>query len=387
VAVAWIDDVLGAIRRDGLWRQLRTVDSPPGPEIVVDGRRVLQFASNDYLSLATDLRLAEAAGAAVARFGTGSSASRLIVGTHGAVTELERQLADFKGTEAALVLPTGYMANLALVTVLAGPGDAVFADRLCHASILDAIALSRARLVTWKHNDPASLASRLRDKAGYRRRLVVTESVFSMDGDEASLAELAAVTRAHGAMFVVDEAHATGVFGPTGAGVGEEQGLGSGALTATVGTLSKALGGLGGFIAASRAVIDLVVNRGRPFVYTTGIPPAQAAAAMAALEIVRQEPERRERLLALACSLRERLRAAGWTVSAGRSPIIPVIVGEAERALALSGGLWEQGILVPAIRPPTVPRGTSRLRISLTCGHTEEQVERLIDGLSELRGA
>jgi len=387
VALEWIDDVLGEVRRDGLWRQLRTVESAPGPEIVVDGRRVLQFASNDYLSLAADLRLAEAAGAAAATSGVGSSASRLIVGTHGAVTELERQLADFKGTEAALVLPTGYMANLALVTVLAGRGDAVFADRLCHASILDAIALSRARLVTWKHNDPESLDARLRDKAGYRRRLVVTESVFSMDGDEAPLAELAAVARAHGAMFVVDEAHATGVFGPTGAGVGEEQGLGPGDLTATVGTLSKALGGLGGFIAASRAVIDLVVNRGRPFVYTTGIPPAQAAAAMAALEIVRQEPERRERLLAVACSLRERLRAAGWTVPAGRSPIIPVMAGDVERAVALSGGLWEQGILVPAIRPPTVPRGTSRLRISLTCGHTKEQVERLVERLSELRGA
>lgn len=387
VALEWIGDVLGEIRRDGLWRQLRTVDSPPGPEIVVDGRRVLQFASNDYLSLAADPRLAEAAGAAAARLGAGSSASRLIVGTHGAVTELERQLAEFKGTEAALVLPTGYMANLALVTVLAGPGDAVFADRLCHASILDAISLSRARLVTWKHNDPESLAARLRDKAGYRRRLVVTESVFSMDGDEAPLAELAAVARAHGAMFVVDEAHATGVFGPTGAGVGEEQGLGPGDLTATVGTLSKSLGGLGGFIAASRAVIDLVVNRGRPFVYTTGIPAGQAAAAMAALAIVHQEPERRERLLALARSLRERLRAAGWTVPAGRSPIIPVMAGDVERAVALSGGLWEQGILVPAIRPPTVPRGTSRLRISLTCGHTDEQVERLVESLSGLRGA
>jgi 8-amino-7-oxononanoate synthase len=382
-----MDEQLQEIRRDGLWRQLRTVDSPPGPEIVVDGRRVLQFASNDYLSLAADPRLVEAGRAAAERFGTGSSASRLIVGTHGAVTELERRLAAFKGTEAALVLPTGYMANLALVTVLAGPGDAVFADRLCHASILDAIALSRARLVTWKHNDAGALAAKLRDKTGYRRRLVVTESVFSMDGDVAPLADLAAVAREHGAMFVVDEAHAAGVFGATGAGVAEEQGLGAGELAATVGTLSKALGGLGGFIAASQSVIDLVVNRGRAFVYTTGIPPAQAGAGLAALEVVREEPERRERLLALACLLRERLRAAGWTVPAGRSPIVPVMVGEVERAAALSGTLWERGILVPAIRPPTVPRGTSRLRISVTCGHTHEHLERLLGVLSELRRA
>ncbi|NIA21863.1 MAG: aminotransferase class I/II-fold pyridoxal phosphate-dependent enzyme [Anaerolineaceae bacterium] len=342
----WIRESLRELREQGLWRQLREVASPPGPEIEVDGRRVLQFASNDYLSLAGDPRLAAASDEAARAGGTGSSAGRLLVGSHSYVGRLEEHLAEFKHTETALVLPAGYMANLALLTVLVGRGDAVFADRLCHASILDAVALSGARLVTYRHNDVASLEARLRKKTDYRRRLVVTESVFSMDGDIAPLAELAELARGRGAMFVVDEAHATGVFGPTGAGLAEERGLAAEDLTATVGTLSKALGGLGGFIAASGEVIDLVINRGRAFIFTTGIPPSQAAVAMAALEVVRDEPERRERLLASAASLRDRLAELGLDVGRSRSPIIPVVLGEADRAVAVSEKLWRQGLLV-----------------------------------------
>jgi len=381
--VDWIEENLRELRRQGLWRQLRQVGSPPGPEVEVDGRRVLQFASNDYLSLAADPRLAEASAAAARAGGAGSSAGRLLVGSHQYVARLEERLAEFKHTEAALVLPAGYMANLALLTVLVGRGDAVFVDRLCHASVLDAAALSRARLVTYRHNDVASLEARLRKKTDYRRRLVVTESVFSMDGDIAPLGDLAQLARRHGAMFVVDEAHAMGVFGATGAGLAEEQGLGSADLTATVSTLSKALGGLGGFIAGSRQVIDLVINRGRAFIFTTGIPPSQAAVAIAALEVVRDEPERRERLLACADAMRSRLIALGLDVGRSQSPIIPVILGDAERATAVSEKLWRRGLLVPAIRPPTVPRGTSRLRISLTCGHTDEQIDRLVAALAE----
>ena len=379
----WIEDSLGELRRQGLWRQLRATGSPPGPEIEIDGRRVLQFASNDYLSLAADGRLAEASAAAARAGGTGSSGSRLLVGSHHYVARLEERLAELKRSEAALVLPAGYMANLALLTVLVGRGDAVFADRLCHASILDAVALSGARLVTYRHNNVASLEARLGKRADYRRRLVVTESVFSMDGDIAPLADLASVARRHDAMLVVDEAHATGVFGPTGAGIAQEQGLSAEELTATVGTLSKALGGLGGFITASREVIDLVINRGRPFVFTTGIPPSQAAVALAALDIVRDEPGRREGLLSKAKSLRQRLVELGMDIGESRSPIIPVMLGDVGRTMVATRMLWDRDILVPAVRPPTVPRGTSRLRISLTCGHTDEHIDRLVAALVE----
>ena len=377
----WIEEALAALKDKGLWRQLRTTGSPPGPEIAIDGRRVVQFASNDYLSLASDPRLADAAARAAREGGSGATASRLIVGTHGRVAELERRLAGLKHTEDALVLPTGYMANLALVTSLVGRGDAVFVDRLCHASILDAARLSRARVVTFRHNDPVRLDERLRVKTGYSRRLVVTESVFSMYGDLAPLGELVGVARAHGAMFVVDEAHATGVFGPGGAGLAEQQGVGPGEITATVGTLSKALAGLGGFVTASRQVVDLMVNTARPFIFTTGIPPAQAAVALAALDVVRDEPERRARLLESASRLRERLRGLGLDVGASGSQIVPVVLGSAARAVAVSERLWDRGFYVPAIRPPSVPRGASRLRISLQYGHTEDQISRLVEAL------
>lgn len=377
----WIRDTLDDLRDQGLWRRLREATSPPGPAMVLDGRCVIQFASNDYLSLASDPRLAEAAGRAAREWGTGSTASRLILGTSGPVAALESRLAALKGTEAALALPTGYMANLAVIASLMGPGDAVLADRLCHASVLDAVALSRARLITFRHNDVSSLREKLSAKGGYRRRLVVTESLFSMDGDLAPLPDLAAAAREHEAMFVVDEAHATGVFGPSGAGVAEEQGVAAADVTATVGTLSKALGGLGGFIAARQEVIDLVVNRGRAMIFTTGVPPTQAAVGLAALDVVREEPERRRRLLATAASLRERLAAAGLNVGASASQIVPVIVGEAERATAVSCRLWDQGLFVPAIRPPSVPRNASRLRISLQAGHTAQQVDLLVGAL------
>ncbi len=380
----WVEKYLNELCERGLWRELRTVSSPPGPEIIIAGRPVVQFASNDYLGLAADPRLAEAACAAVRAAGAGAAASRLIVGSHETVARLETRLAELKSAEAALVFPTGYQANLAVLSTLAGPGDAVFADRLCHASILDGIALSGARLVTFGHNDPAALAAKLEAKSNYRRRLVVTESVFSMDGDVAPLPELAAVARRYGAMFVVDEAHATGVFGPSGAGQAEAQSLAAGDLTATVGTLSKALGGLGGFVTASRSVIELLINCARPFIFTTGIPPAQAAAALAALDVVRDEPQRRVRLLAAAAALRRRLAACGANTGRSSSQIIPVILGSPLRATTAAAALLERSLLVPAIRPPTVKARECRLRISLTAAHTDEQIERLAANLGEV---
>lgn len=389
----WINDSLDQIRRAGLLRSLRQVNSAIGPEIEisdsaatgVSARRVLHFASNDYLGLAGDSRLSDAAARAARQYGAGSAASGLIVGHNSLIARLEAALARFKHTEAALLLPAGYMANLAIIGSLVAPGDLVLADRLCHASMIDGARLSGARLMTWRHNDVAALERRLADKSSaHRRTLVMTESVFSMDGDVAPLAEIADVCRRTGAMLLVDEAHALGLFGPTGAGLAEQIGLPPDALTATVGTLSKALGGQGGFICASRRVIELVVNRGRAFIYSTAPSPMQTAAALAALEIVSSEADsvrRRRRVLETAVALRRTLHDMGLKTAASASQIIPIIMGETARAVDISRRLWQEGIFVPAIRPPTVPRGSSRLRISLTALHTDEHIARLVDAL------
>lgn len=410
----WIDDSLDRIRSAGLLRSLRQVNSATGPEIEISDptanastttdataftaddsvvaaatgvstRRVLHFASNDYLGLAGDRRLCDAAARAARQYGAGSAASGLIVGHNSLISRLEEALALFKHTEAALVLPSGYMANLAIIGSLVAPGDLVLADRLCHASMIDGARLSGARLMSWRHNDVAALERKLADKsAAYRRTLVMTESVFSMDGDVAPLAEIADVCRRTGAMLLVDEAHALGLFGPTGAGLAEQLGLPPDSLTATVGTLSKALGGQGGFICGSRRVVELVINRGRALIYSTALSPMQAAAALAALEIVSSEAGsgcRRRRVFEAAGALRHALHDLGLKTADSASQIIPVILGEAARTVDISRRLWQEGIFVPAIRPPTVPRGSSRLRISLTALHTDEHIARLVEAL------
>jgi 8-amino-7-oxononanoate synthase len=362
--------------------------------VEVGGRRVLQFASNNYLGLANDPRVREAAIRAVERWGWGAGASRLVAGHTEAHARLEADLAAFKHAEAALVFPTGYMTNLGVVTALVGRGDLVLSDRENHASIVDAAHLAGAHLVRYAHADAAAAARAIEARAGKSglpdgrqpgRRLLVTDTVFSMDGRVAPLADLVETCRRAGSMLVLDEAHATGLLGPTGAGLAEALGVGEG-VTASVGTLSKALGGIGGFVAASRAVCDLLVNCARPFLYSTALPAAACEAARAALAIVRAEPERRTRVLDLADSLRARLRERGFDAGADRTPIVPVLVGEPARALALAAGLLERGIFCPAIRPPTVPRGTSRLRVSLTAEHTEEDVARLVAALVAARG-
>jgi len=432
-------DDLGA---RGLLRHLVAMGSAAGPHVRLGGRTVLQFASNNYLGLAGDPRVKEAARRAIDRWGWGAGASRLVSGHTEAHEALEADLARFMGTGATLVFPTGYMANLGVVAALAGRGDTVVMDRASHASLYDAVRLAGARMVRYPQCDAQAAARSLTVAAriprhasrpggmvipkgdhvsgfgargaaqGHRsltvaarkvaarkgatqgaaagkgargRAVLATDTVFSMDGSAAPLAALADLCGRQGAMLLVDEAHALGVLGPTGAGLAEELGA-AWAVTATVGTLSKALGGVGGFVAARREVIDLIVNRARSFIYTTALPAAACEAARAALDILRAEPERRERLRALSRSLRDRLRQAGLDVPEGETPIVPVVVGEPERALALAAALLEKGIFCPAIRPPTVPPGTSRLRISLTAEHTEEDVERLAGALVEARG-
>jgi 8-amino-7-oxononanoate synthase len=364
----------------GLRRRVSSRDGPQGPTIRLDGQTFVNFGSNDYLALAADPRLASAAIAAIAAEGVGSGASPLITGRGEIHARLERRLADFEGTEAALVFPSGFAANLAAVTALAGPGDVVFSDAKNHASIWDGCRLSRADVRAYPHGDWKQLDDLLARASGYRRRLIVTDSLFSMDGDLAPLAELTEVGRRRDAMLLVDEAHATGVFGENGRGAAEHLQAEEG-VTARVGTLSKALGCAGGFISGSRDLIDHVINRGRSYIYSTAAPAAISAAALAALEIVVTEPHRRRELLDRAAALRQRLAELGWSLGPSASQIIPIVVGEPRRAVELSQRLRALSLLVPAIRPPTVPEGEACLRVSITWGHSEAQMATLVDAL------
>lgn len=362
-----IHDELERIRGAGLWRSLRRVEGAVDTWVTVEGRRALLLCSNNYLGLANHPALAEAAARAAHEHGVGAGASRLISGSLPLHAELEARLAALKGTEAALLFPSGYHANIGAITTLVGRDDAVFSDALNHASIIDGCRLSGATVHVYPHRDTTALATALTASRA-RRRLIVTDSIFSMDGDHAPLAEICALAEAHGAMVMVDEAHATGVFGASGAGLVEALGL-HGRVTVQMGTLGKALGCAGAFIAAGREIVDLLVNRARSFIYTTALAPPIVAAAGAALDLVAREPERRAYLLTQSAELRRRLAALGLDVPPGDGPILPVIVGDSDAAMRWSSALLERGVFVTAIRPPTVPRGTARLRVTLMATH------------------
>lgn len=382
-----MDDDLAERRRHGLHRVRRRLESAQGVHVQSRGRTFLNFSSNDYLNLAADPRLARAAARAARRYGSGAGASPLVSGNLPPHRRLERDLARWEGTEAALVFSSGFGANLALVSALAGPEDAVFSDALNHASLIDGCRLARASVHVYRHADVDHLHDLLRREGGQaRRRLIVTDTVFSMDGDLAPLPTLADLAQRHDCLLLIDEAHATGVLGEHGRGVSELlpplAGFDPDRLI-KMGTLSKALGAQGGFVCGSRRLIDWLVNHARPYIFSTALAPPSAAAARRAVALVRAEPERRRHLLALAGLLRERLQGLGYPSNGSRCQIVPLVVGDARAALALAARLEEHGLLVPAIRPPSVPEGTSRLRISLTAGHTEEDVERLVTALRE----
>ena len=364
-----------------------TVDSACGPVITINGRQVLCFCSNDYLSLANHPTVRLAAREAIDRWGVGAGASRLICGSTLCHVQLERQLAAFKQTPDAVVTSTGWMANRVAICALASKGDLILCDKLDHASILDAAASSGATVRTYLHRDSNRLETLLgRHRAGARRCLIVTDSVFSMDGDIAPLVELAALKRQYGAQLLVDEAHATGVLGAGGRGAGELLGV-EDDIDATVGTLSKAIGSIGGFVAGPKALIDTIRNTGRAYIYTTAPPACACAAALAALELIVASPSRSADLLAAAADLRKRLRDAGLNVPdcnpRETTPIIPVMIGDAGRAADIAAQLLDSDILLPAIRPPTVAPGSSRLRISLCASHTGDQIETLVQRLKE----
>jgi 8-amino-7-oxononanoate synthase len=379
--LAALEAELAALDAAGLRRRLRPLESAAEAEVLLAGRSVLLFSSNNYLGLAMHPAVRAAAARAIERYGCSAGASRLIAGHFDLHAAVETKLARFKGTEAALLFPSGYQANVGTISALVGQGDHVFSDALNHASIVDGCRLSRASVHVYPHRDVRALEAELAAAPPGRRRLIVTDSVFSMDGDRAPLAALAALAETYHSWLMVDEAHATGVLGARGAGLAEAEGL-TDRVTVHMGTLGKALGGAGAYVAGSQALIDLLVNRARSFVYTTGLAPAAAAAAGAALDVLAAEPERRLALDRNAAHLRQGLRALGLDVG-GDTHIIPVLVGDNHRALALAEALLARGVLVQAIRPPTVPPGTARLRVTPMATHTGAQIERALAAFAD----
>jgi 8-amino-7-oxononanoate synthase len=380
-----MDDDLDKRRQRGLYRLRRSFQSGQGARIRLRGRELINFSSNDYLALAEDVRVARAAAAAARRYGCGAGASPLVSGYSPPLHSLEHALADWEGTEAALVFSSGYAANLAIIGSLAGRTDAIFSDTLNHASLIDGCCLSHAEVHVYRHNDVEHLTDLLRTKGRkVRRRLIVSDTVFSMDGDIAPLAELVELAERFDCLLVIDEAHATGVLGEHGRGVTDS--LRPGSVTpdrlVKMGTLSKALGAQGGFVCGSRRLIAWLVNHARPYIFSTALAPPVAAAARRAIGVVQKEPASRRHVLALADRLRRELREAGANVGNSCCQIVPLIVSDARQAMILSRRLEEQGFLVPAIRPPSVPEGSARLRLSVTTAHTEADVQCVVRALN-----
>jgi glycine C-acetyltransferase len=365
----------------GLRRALVNVESARPGRITAGGRELLNFSSNDYLSLSFDQRLKDAASRAALELGAGSGASRLITGNLSCHVSLEARLSEFKKTESALVFNSGYHASVGAIPALVGRGDEIFSDKLNHASILDGCILSRARLRRYPHRDVASL-KRLLSRSTVKRKLIVTDGVFSMDGTIAPLAEILDLSRRFNALVYVDDAHSTGVLGPGGRGTLEHFGIEDSRII-QMGTLGKALGSFGAYVAGTHDIIERLKNSARSFIYTTALPPSVCASAEAAIGIVEKEPKRRERLLKHAEFLRHEFLSMGLDVMGSETQIIPVLIGDARKAVALSRALMDKGFYVHAVRPPTVPAGTSRLRVTPVAAHTEEDLRALVAAIRE----
>jgi len=376
---------LESLSRAGLRRVLHRVQQRAGCHVIVDGRAAIDFSSNDYLGLASDPRLAAAGASVLATDATGAAAARLISGNHPLHEALEHDLARFKRADAALLFGSGYLANLGAIPALVGRGDVIYADALNHASLIDACRVSRADVRVVPHADADALEHAIaRDGAHFRHRLIVTDGVFSMDGDLAPLDRIAAIARRHAAWTYVDDAHGTGVLGPQGRGSAEQWGV-EGKIDVVMGTLGKAFGVAGAFITGSRTLVEYLLNRARAFVFTTAPPPSLAAAAGAALRIARAESWRRDRLRGVAGQIRAGLAALGRpTPGNADGHIIPVLLGDADTTVRVGAALRDRGFLVGAMRPPTVPPGTSRLRITASSAHSPPDVDALLDALREV---
>lgn len=371
-------------REQNRYRQRRVVESAQGAELQVGGRQLLQFCSNDYLGLANHPKLIEAMHRASAEFGVGGGASHLVCGHSSLHHRLEERLAELTGRDRALLFSTGYMANLGTVAALVGRTDQVFEDRLNHASLLDAGLLSGSRFQRFAHNDVADLQRRLQRAPDEGLKLIVVDGVFSMDGDMAPLPELADVAQRHNAWLMVDDAHGFGVLGEFGAGSAAHFGLDQQQLPVLMGTLGKAIGSFGAFVAGSETLIESLIQFARPYIYTTAMPPAVAAATLASLDLLETEAWRRDHLASLIAYFRREAALLGLPLMESNTAIQPLMVGDDGQALAISRALEAEGILISAIRPPTVPVGTARLRITLSAAHRETDVDRLLSSLAAI---
>lgn len=381
--MSFIDRTLQELEQKELRRKGRDIDGPQGRIISLNGKMVLNFCSNDYLGLAGDPALAAAARQAMDEEGFGAGASRLVCGNMRAHRRLEEKTARFKGTESALVFSTGYMANAGIIPAVCGRDDLILSDRFNHASIIDGIILSGAKWRRYSHRDMNALERLLRDNAHYPKKLIVTDSVFSMDGDIAPLDEITALAKTYGALVMVDEAHGLGVLGKHGKGAAEHFGV-EGAIDFQMGTFSKAAGAFGAYCCGKKETVEFLMNKARSFIYTTGMPPAVAAAAVAGLEMIENQPFRREELWRKVERMTAGLKEQGWDLLNTQTPIIPVVVGEAKTAVEFSERLLEEGIFAAAIRPPTVPAGTARLQLTVTAAHTGEDVEMCLSKIGEV---
>ncbi len=381
----WPSDELESLRARHLLRRLRSTEGTE-PRTVLNGQTVLLLCSNNYLGLANHPALAEAARSALERYGTSASGSRLVSGSLALHGQLEKRVAEWMGTEAALVFNSGYQANVGAIPALAREGDLILSDELNHASLIDGCRLSRARTRVFRHADPQHLESLLAENSTASRtgkNIIVTESVFSVDGDLAPLTEIASLARRFDALLIVDEAHAVGVFGPAGAGRVEELQLEL-AVDIRMGTFSKALGSFGAFVAGRRDLIEYLVNRARSFIYSTALPPATLGASLAAIQAIQREPERRKSLWENVRFLREGLKDQGWSLLSEASQILPVLIGEARETMEVTDELLAHGVFAQGLREPTVPRGTSRLRLTPMATHNREDLTQALAAFDEV---
>lgn len=373
---------LDGLKVEGLYRWLRQVDGPQGPRIRVDGREVIHFAGGDYLGLACHPRLIQAACQATLRYGCGAAAARLISGNHELYPQLEERLARFKQAEAALLFSTGYQANLGVISALMDSQGVIFSDALNHASIVDGCRLSRAQVRIFPHNDLAVLERLLKREISTGRRLIVVDGLYSMDGDVAPLREIVRLAERYACMTMVDDSHSTGVLGKTGRGSAEAAGV-LGRIDIETGSLAKALGGFGAYVVGSRTVIEYLINRSRPFIFTCALPPAVLATVLEALAIMEQEPERRQRLWDNTRYMRTGLQEVGFEVSTSGTQIIPLMVGNPERAMRFCQELLDRGVFAQGIRYPAVPRGTERIRLTVTASHSTVDLDSALTALAE----
>jgi len=375
--ISWIDEELKQIKDKNLFRILTELQSGQSPEIIIEGKRYILLASNNYLGLTTDPKVKEAARRALEKYGTGSGGSRLVSGSSDLHRELEERITGFKKTEAAILFSSGYLANVGTISALVEPGGVIYSDELNHASIIDGCRLSHAEIKIYKHCDVEHLNSLLASNESKNKKLIVTDTVFSMDGDLAPVPELVELAEKYGCMLMIDEAHATGVLGKRGSGATEYFGI-EDRVPIVMGTLSKAVGSLGGYVAGSKKLIDFLRNRARTYIFDTSLPASSLAASLAAIDIIEFELERRKHLWHLIEKFKSGLKKIGLELLPSHSAVIPVLIGEAQPALDFARLLRENGVFTPAVRPPSVPTGKCRIRATLMATHKEEHIERAL---------